>query len=89
MKKNRKIPKPFIIREIHRNIAAVVIKHPGLTEYGIFMKLYGEAEIANSAEWWEYWEIFPTVWGMVERGLLDRGFEANKRTLELFDTVVV
>ena len=89
MKKPRKILKPFVIRELHRDIAAIVIKFPGLSEYGIYQKLYGEAKIANSTEWWNYATIFPTVWGMVARGLIDSGFKANKRTFELFDRVSV
>lgn len=89
MKKSGKIPKPFVIREIHRDIAAIVIKHPGLSEYGIYQKLYGEAKISDSKEWWNYATIFPVIWGMVERGLIDSGFKANKRTFELFDTVIV
>ena len=89
MKKPRKILKPFVIRELHRDIAAIIIKHPGLSEYGIYQKLYGEAEIANITEWWNYATIFPAVWGMVSRGLIDSGFKANKRTFELFDGVVI
>lgn len=89
MKKTRKIPKLFVIREIHRDIAAIVIKHPGLSEYGIYQKLYGDGKISDSEEWWDFAVIFPAVWGMVERGLIDSGFKANKRTFELFDRVVV
>ena len=87
--KKRKILKSFIIRELHRDIAAIVIKFPGLSEYGIYQKIYGDGKIANSTEWWNYATIFPAVWGMVSRGLIDRGFNPNKRTFELFDRVSV
>ena len=83
VKHRRKIPKPFVITDLHKNIASVVIKHPNIGEYDINLELYGD-----TGNFWTLLEVTIQTWRLVSRGYLDRGVRANSRTMELFDQVI-
>jgi len=83
VKHRRKTPKPFEIRDIHRDICAIVLKHPNIGEYDINLELNGDA-----GDFWTLLETTAQVWRLYAAGYLDKGFTANDRTMELFDRVV-